>query len=1606
MATVAEVLRQARREFPGALRAAGLGRIRPEHAERWLGLLLDQATAHLEDETPADLAEMAATMLAGLARRKPGQVVVATEGRRILVVQEDRSFLVRSIRAWLARRAVPWRLLLHPVVAVRRGPRAELIDIGPADPGHDAVDRSAAAAIESCILVEADGEIPGDAARELRALMRDVRIVNEDFPSMQRKLEEIIEADRERGEKGDAESRAFLEWLRDGNFVFLGYRRYDIGGPARKETFVAAPGPGLGLMTNRSRSRFVRAVPLADARRVPVMTTPILRLGKATAATDIYRSGRLDFVGVEERSAGGRLVAEHRFYGVYADRASFGAKIDLPILRRRYDRIRRAFHAARGSYDDTAIVRLFSSQPIDSLLLTRVEDLVSEFSLTLRGGDERDLGVAAHYDFVRGGLAITLLVPNDRWNPDLQARLVSDLRPLVAATSVETRTVSDSADDGRVRLQVFLATRMRELDVNALVERIRSTARSWREELEVVLEERFPGHGAELAEAHGARVDDSYRVLVPPALAADDVEVLRDMGPTIRIAWSRPEEDEGPHKGVSYLRIFNPGERFALSDVTPILVHHGLRIVDEISFVLRAPGSDSAVNLQVYHVRVPGGRVFRDDAAGRAIAESVRAALEGSIEHDALCALMATAGLESREVALMRALRNYARQIGAIPARKSGNEALLAHPAAVRLLVEMFHAKFDPASPSRAAGPARPRGKRRGNIDPAGAWAPAKWKARIDAYLAGVRSRDDDRVLRVFQNILEATVRTNAFAAPTGEGAPWGTGEPIALKIDCSRILAMPSPRPWREIYVYGGPVMEGCHLRGGPVARGGLRWSERPDDFRTEILGLVKTQVTKNAQIVPTGAKGGFVLKRVPADRALLGEAVRGGYRMLVASMLAMQDNVRGGRVIRPAGVIAHDGDDPYLVVAADKGTATFSDTANALSERFGFWLGDAFASGGSNGYDHKKEGITARGAWVSVRRHFRALGRDIDREPFTAVGVGDMSGDVFGNGMLLARTTRLVAAFDHRDIFLDPNPDPARSFAERRRLFALPRSSWQDYDPRTISRGGGVWSRSEKAIPIAPEARAALGITAPSLDPDGLIRAILAAPVDLLYNGGIGTYVRASHELNAAVGDPQNDAVRVAATELRCRIVGEGGNLGFTQAARIEFALAGGRIITDAVDNAAGVDLSDHEVNLKILMDGATRPPRAAERTRLLKAFKAPIIADVLADNDRQTLAIALDEMRSRSALPAFARCLADLERRGVLHVALEGLPDSEVIVERLRAGIGLTQPELAVLLSWAKIDVKRRLMDSQIITRPRMDGYTAAYFAAPVRRRFAADIPRHRLRNEILVTVLTNAIVNFHGATVIHRLTTDCGLAASRVAEVLLVAHETAQAEPLLEAILACRAPAVPILHDEILRLEEAVLLAARWFIRTEHDIRGQFERLRRDYAGLGAITPSDLRSLLPEGEADRFARSLARRTEAGFPSDLAERLALLEHVPTILDILHLSRARRIPLRRVGRLMYAIGEFLRLGSLIAALKARRGSSEWDGPAAGDLVAELRHSRRLLTARILDLGGDMDAYFRERFRTTETIQSAIARVEAEEHPDLAPFVVIAGQIRNLAQL
>ncbi|HEY8338468.1 MAG TPA: NAD-glutamate dehydrogenase domain-containing protein, partial [Egibacteraceae bacterium] len=1042
--------------------------------------------------------------------------------------------------------------------------------------------------------------------------------------------------------------------------------------------------------------------------------------------------------------------------------------------------------------------------------------------------------------------------------------------------------------------------------------------------------------------------------------------------------------------GLVRFRLYKAGPDVELSRFLPILESLGLIVVEERLF--RMTTDDGAdLHLQDFGVRAADGGPIDVEADGDRLAEAAMAIWLGRAEADSLNRLVRRAGIAWDDVAVLRAYRRYRRQVGTSFTEAYQDDALVEWPEVARALVELFAARFDP------------------RLADAGQEAIDAARQRVLDACDKVERLDQDRILRGFLGMIDATLRTNRYREPSADC--------LALKIDSARVPDMPKPVPAVEIFVYSVDV-EGVHLRGGKVARGGIRWSDRQEDFRTEILGLMKAQMVKNAVIVPTGAKGGFVLKRPPSDPQELREAVRRCYETFIRGLLDVTDNVVDGVVVPPPGVRRADGDDPYLVVAADRGTATFSDLANEIAEEYGFWLGDAFASGGSRGYDHKAMGITARGAWVAVQRHFRELDIDVQRESITVVGIGDMSGDVFGNGMLRSDTIKLVAAFDHRDIFLDPDPDPKASFAERRRLFELPRSSWQDYDRSLISEGGGVWSRQAKTVPLSPQVKRLLRVEADELTPPELIRAILRAPVDLLFAGGIGTFVKASTETHADVGDRANDAIRIDANELGARVVGEGGNLAVTQRGRIQYARRGGRINIDAVDNSAGVDTSDREVNLKILLRRATDRGRLDpdERVALLEAAKEDVAAAVLRNVYLQTGTISAELANSPGGMEAYEAFMSELVASGRLDREVEALPSTAEVERRKEAGAGFTRPELAVLLGYAKIELTSRLLDSDLPDQPAFAEVLAGYFPAVVRERFADLLGEHRLRRELIATIVANDLVNRMGITYTSRTASELGCSAAEVAAAYWVAREVAGADQHWRDIEQLDGRVEPVRQLEMFaEVDRLVDAFARSYVRQSVALPGRGERAGIDVAAAVARDRPALHEVAKVVDdrmpARRRAVRDARRQhyiDAGVDVALADRIATLGELTLVPEVAAVARATEQQVAHVAAVFLALSELLPLDRVQEAVSRVDPVGHWERWQQRGLTDDLRQLRREAAARALaehpDLPPDeaVTRFLAARHEAAERAEAIVARLDREVTGGLAAVSVAVRALRE----
>ena len=1285
-------------------------------------------TAELAATPPEALAEAAASLFAFAATRHAGEaklrILPPGPGRGatpvVEIVTDDMPFLVDSALAALARRGRVVRQLLHPIIPVARDAEGRLTTIG--NGARESMMRITLAPGSAPTPGLAEAPDPDDLGALHAALdraLRDVRAAVADFTPMLAMLR-TAEA-----EVADDEAASFLRWLAEDNFVLLGHRRLVL----TEDGATIATDDNLGLLRDAALPVFdaLRDLPrLAPAVRATLARLPAVNVAKANMRATVHRPQHADVVITRIRDDAGRVTGGRLFLGLFAAAAYNRNPRSIPLLRAKVLRILAAAGVEPETHDGRALRNILDTWPRDELFQAPEDAILAGCLRALDLSIRPRAGLVLRRDPFERFVSAIAWLPRDTFDTAMRERIGALLAGAFAGRlSAFTTTLGDAP---LARIHYVIGTTpgaVPTVDDAALEAALAQAARGFRERLEEALLQEL-GEAASvpiLAQWRDA-FPRAYRDTETAAQGVADLMLARRAADSGRAAMALAHPP-GAGPRLLVLRLAHPGGPLPLADALPLFGSLGLRAIEEVPHRLAPAGAPPVV----LHVFTLEAAVPADPSRFAPLLDALAALQEGRAEADGFNRLVLGAGLDWRACWLLRAMFRWLKQVGFGFAQESVEAALAAHPAAARLLVDLFRQRFDPTLPRNPAADAA--------LD-------AAWRALLD----GIANPDDDRILARLRQVLDAMLRTDFFQGK----------ESLAFKLDSALAGDMPNPRPWREIFVHS-PRLEAVHLRAGPVARGGIRWSDRREDFRTEILGLMKAQVLKNVVIVPTGAKGGFVLKgSPPAEREALMATGIAAYSTLIRAMLDLSDSITSDGIATPPGIIRRDGDDPYIVAAADKGTATFSDIANGLSVDHGFWLDDAFASGGSAGYDHKGMGITARGAWVMIDRHFQeTFGRGVQDAPFRCVGVGDMSGDVFGNGLLVSRQTKLVAAFDHRHIFLDPDPDPATSYAERERLFRLPRSSWADYEARLLSAGGAVLPRHAKSLPLSPEARALLGLDAERATPAEIIRAILTLPVDLLYFGGIGTYVKSSAEPHSAAGDRANDAIRVDGSAIRARVIGEGANLALTQAGRVEAARAGVRLNTDALDNSAGVSTSDHEVNIKILLAAAEREGALTRRQRdaLLAEMTDDVAALVLADNHAQSLAVSLEMLRAAEDLPAHAALMARLETAGLLDRTVAGLPDAATLRARAAAGEGLARPEIAALLPFAKLWLTEAIERSALPDDPALAPLLASYFPTALRARFAALIPRHRLRRELVATSLANLAANRLGVAGLARL-----------------------------------------------------------------------------------------------------------------------------------------------------------------------------------------------------------------------------------------------------------
>jgi len=1617
----------------------------PDDLEHILRRLLDRGV-------PEEVRRMDADALAGLVRwihdfhleRVAGEprirIVEPSVEREgwdlpfalIVVATEDRPFLVDSVTMAITESGLAVRFVFHPQFAVERddaGRRRKFLDAGD---GGALQESLMTFWIERPVAAELADQIIG----RIETALADVEAAVTDWRAMQARAEALAEYFSEpRPPIKDAdrrETRAFLEWLAHHHFTLLGYREYDVAGAGDERALQLRPASGLGILRRRRKQGRRRSVPALERRLRDFGKGPVpLIFTKTDARSTVHRRGHMDYVGVLHYDADGHIVGESRFVGLYTSNTYHRSAWQIPFVRRKADTVLKRSGLRSASHGGKALANILETLPRDELFQSTVDELYELAMGILELEARARTRLFIRRDHVAQFFSCLVFVPRERFNTEARLRIQRILRDHLGGAREDFALQLGESDLVRIHFIVRPDGQCTDdYDVEAIEQEIIEAVRSWHDRMrDMLIEHLGEAEGMRLAQRYEKALPAAYIEEVPPRVAFHDlVKIDRLRGPAdMAMSLYRPRQ---PRFGVVRFKVFKHDHTIPLSLALPMLENMGLRALTERPYELRMEDGER-IWIQDFDL-VPE---FTDDFDIDQVREPFQEAFEQvwreRCESDGFNRLILAAHMTWRQAALVRALCKYLLQTGVPFSQAYMEDTLGRHPLIARLLIELFDARFEVEREAEKAATRRKRAEavRRTFGALAGVDAAAVVDDAIDRLVAGragaraeqieactavmadlldrVDSLDEDRILRSFAEVVDAIVRTNYYR----RDAQGHARACISFKLESARVPDLPRPLPLYEIFVYS-PRVEGIHLRGGTVARGGLRWSDRREDFRTEVLGLMKAQSVKNTMIVPVGAKGGFVSKQPPGDGdrdAVRAEGVA-CYQQFIHGLLDVTDNLEQGAIVHPPQVVRHDEPDPYLVVAADKGTAAFSDIANAVAAEHGFWLGDAFASGGSNGYDHKGMGITARGAWESVKRHFRELGTDCQREAHTAVGVGDMAGDVFGNAMLLSKHTRLIAAFNHLHIFIiDPDPDPA-AHRERKRLFRGA-GGWGQYNPARISAGGGVWPRSAKSIRLPKAARAALGIEAADAAPHEIVAAILRAPVDLLWLGGIGTYVKARAERDEDVGDRANRLVRINADELRCRVIGEGANLGCTQAGRVDYALNGGMINTDFIDNSAGVDCSDHEVNIKILLNAAVEAGELDERRRseILAAMTDEVAALVLRNNYLQGQAISMMSAFSAERLGTKAHFIDWLEAEGHVDRALEHLPEEETLAERAAEGKGLVRPELAVLLSYAKITLYPRLLESDVPEDPHLAGELIEYFPTPLREQWPDLMRGHRLWREIIATQVTNSVINRMGATFVLRMQEDTGAEPAAVARAYTIAREVFAAEALWHAIEALdNRVETRVQTGLLLRVWELLRHATRWLLNLAGhglDVGASVNAYRPGVAAL----MDNLDDVLVAAERSAQAEAVARLTAQSVPAELARRVAALDALYPALDIVDIANDFGLRVENAGAIYARVGERFGLKWLRECIERLPVDGAWHANARGSLRADLYDRHRRLVECVIPARGDatpgdaVDHWIEGRGAEASRVRAMITDMQRLAQVDY-PTVVVA--LRALEQL
>ncbi len=1508
------------------------------------------------------------------------------------IIAKDMPFLVDSVRMAMTRENIASHLLLHSPLKIQRDKNEKISGLSSLKAEQESTSTKTVFFIE--IDRQTDASVIESFKKELESVLVDVSVAVEDWQPIREKLiavsKNLPKSHKDKNDNEINETVEFLDWLVKDNFTLMGYRQYELSPVQGDYQLKGKMDTSLGLMKNSDAEHTRLLSELPEVAQREARSSNLLILTKTNSLSRVHRPAYIDYVGVKRFDDKGNVIGEDRFIGLFSSNFYNNSAADVPVLKSKINRIMDMCDFAKGTHAYKAVLNILETYPRDELVQARENELL-EVAMGVLQIQERDMcRLFVRKDAYGRFLSCMVYVPRERYNTALRRETQAILaNAFNSDVKVEFTTYFSESTLARTHYTVRVTDNNIEFNVKDIENNLIEAARTWEDKLQsALLESAGEARGNELNRKYCNAFARSYKEEVLPSAAVVDIEKLEMLSDDnkLEMLFYRPQEEASSN--IVRLSLFHKDEPIHLSDVMPMLENFGLRVVGETPYSVKT--SDGGVNwIMDFSMLIDSKGMADFDKISARFRAALTSVWANRLENDGFNRLVLMGGLTGRESSILRAYAKYMRQIGVTFSQTYIESTFANYPHIAAKIVNLFSKKFSVKSPASAK-------------------TLEKLGLEIYAELENVANLDDDRIIRLYVDMIVATLRTNYFQ----KDAEGKFKSYISLKIQPSLIPEVPLPVPAFEIFVYS-PRVEGVHLRFGKVARGGLRWSDRREDFRTEVLGLVKAQQVKNTVIVPVGSKGGFVCKQLPSEREAFIKEGQECYKIFIRGLLDITDNIDRGEIVPAVDVTRHDEDDAYLVVAADKGTATFSDIANGIANEYNFWLGDAFASGGSVGYDHKKMGITARGAWESVKRHFREMDINCQTTDFTAVAIGDMAGDVFGNGMLLSKHIRLQVAFNHLHIFVDPNPDAAASYPERERLFKLPRSSWEDYNKELISSGGGIFSRAAKSITLTPEMKKMLGTKKASMTPNELIKASLMMNYDLLWNGGIGTYIKHSKETDADVGDRANDALRINGKDLGAKVFGEGGNLGATQLGRIEFAAQGGRVNTDFIDNVGGVACSDNEVNIKILLNGlvAEGDLTRKQRDELLYSMTDEVSELVLKDCYRQTHTLSITQSKGTSTLKEKVRFIHALEKDGKLDRAIEFIPTDEELAERAAAGKDLTRPELSVLVSYAKMVLKESLVTDEITENPYYRQLLVKSFPRPLREKFNDAMDNHPLRKEIIATKLANNIVNDMGLNFMVRMNEETGANEAEIALCYSIASEIFQMRETWLSISDLDNKIPSSVQTEMLyQLRRTVRRATRWFLR--HRTKAQsIEQAIEIFSPTFADLSENLTKYIVKTESDRIVSAREELTQSGVPADIAQRIVSLSSLFSVMDLTQIAQNSNRKIDMVSHTYFKLGAQMGLHWFLDQITNQPVSNHWQALARASYREELDWQQRTLSEVVLnsfegensDVDGQIEQWMDSQDLLLQRWKQMLTEFKTSQSHDFAKFSVALRELMLL---